>query len=76
MRETNNFFAQTLDFLPICHFEKYLGPVFLGFLTSTLVPRLPTTDSFSGYEQNFKQGNTLRRRTRNIKPCTLGEVLF
>ena len=35
MRETNNFFAQTLDFLPIRHFEKYLGPVFLGFSTQT-----------------------------------------
>ena len=31
MREMNDFFAQTLDFLPIRHFEKYLGPVFLGF---------------------------------------------
>ena len=31
MQETNNFFTQTLDFLPILHFEKYLGPVFLGF---------------------------------------------
>ena len=24
------FFDQTLDFLPIRHFEKYLGPVFLS----------------------------------------------
>ena len=28
MWETNDFFAQTLDFLPIHHFEKYLGPEF------------------------------------------------
>ena len=30
MRETSDFFAEILDFLPIRHFEKYLGPVFLG----------------------------------------------
>ena len=31
MRETNaDIFDQTLDFLPIRHFEIYLGPVFLG----------------------------------------------
>ena len=32
MREMSDFFAQTLDFLPIRHFEKYLGSVFLGFV--------------------------------------------
>ena len=31
MQETNDLFAQILNFLPIRHFEKYVGPVFLGF---------------------------------------------
>ena len=42
MRETNDFFAQTLDFLPIRHFEKYVGPVFLGFSNFHFGTQTPT----------------------------------